>query len=194
MHLVKSLLLAGGAVAGLGLLAPVLADEWNSHRLTVRLPGGGVETIEYSGNAIPRLILQPAPWQPFNMAWSGFPLAGPSFADLDRMMADMDRQMAVMMRQADVMTRLPQGPALNQAVLEGLPPGTTSFSMVQTSTGNGVCTRVTRITQGAQDARPQVVSQTSGCGESVGEAAPPKVDIRQINYRLPDAPAPRSGL
>ena len=82
MRLVKSLLLAGAAVAGLGLLAsvltPTLAREPNTHRLTVRMPDGGLETIEYSGHVVPRLIVQQAPahWQPFAIAWPTFPSTG----------------------------------------------------------------------------------------------------------------------
>lgn len=191
MSFLKTLFLAGAAIAGCAVIAPTVARELNTHRLTVALPGGGMETIEYSGNVAPRVIVHDAQAvvAPFAISWPAFP----SFAAMDHMMADMDRQMAVMMHQADLLTRLSQAP-LNQAVLEGLPAGTSSFSVVQTSSGNGVCTRVTRITQGAEDAKPQVVSQTSGCGESLHRAAPSDPDLKQIDYRVPAIPAPRTHL
>ena len=101
MRIVRPLLLAGLAVAGLGIAAPTLAREL-THHMTVQLPGGGVETIEYSGNIAPQVFLHPAParWEPFSIAWPVFTSIGPSFAAMDRMMAYMDRQMGAMMHQA----------------------------------------------------------------------------------------------
>jgi hypothetical protein len=181
MRLVKSFLLAGAAVAGLAILAPTVARELNPHRIA-HPSGWAAETSEYSG--VPRLIVHQtpvSPWPPL-LSWRlGF--AEPSFAALDRVMAEMNRQMAVMMHQADLMTRLSTAP-LSQAVLRDLPPGTTSFSLVQTSSGNGICTRVTRITRGAGDAKPQMVSESSGCGDRL-EAKPANPDLKQANYQPP---------
>jgi hypothetical protein len=193
MRILPSLLLAGAAVAGLGLVAPSLARELDLHRLTVPLPGGGVETIEYTGQVAPRVRFEPVmmhriadPWADDFFWPAGFGM--PSFVDFDRIAARMDAQMAAMMQKAELLTRLPQGQALNQAVLKDLPPGTTSFSYVSTSTGNGTCTQVTRITRGAQDAKPQVVSQTSGdCGASSQAAAP--ADLKHASYQ---ATAPKT--
>jgi hypothetical protein len=194
MRIVRPLLLAGLAVAGLGFAAPTLAREL-THHMTVQLPGGGVETIEYSGNIAPRVVMNQAParWEPFSIAWPVFPSIGPSFIAMDRIMADMDRQMGAMMHQAEMMTRAAQAPALNQALLHSLPAGTTSFSVIQTSTGNGVCTRVTRITRGPQDAQPQMVSETSGCGDRA-QASPANPDVKHIDYRAPAVPTPRTSL
>ena len=190
MRLLSSFLLAGAAVAGLAVLAPTVARELDTHRLTVHLPGGGVETIEYSGKVAPRVTFQPVmvpartvfdPWA--DSFWPvGFGM--PSFAAFDRMAAEMDAHMNAMMRQAELLTRLPQGQPLDQAVLKDLPPGTTSFSYVATSSGNGVCTHVTRVTRGADDAKPQVVSQTSGdCGSgSTAPGATAPSDLKQANY------------
>jgi len=200
MRILPSLLLAGVAVAGLGLAAPTLARELDLHRLTVHLPGGGVETIEYTGKAVPRMIVHPMMVQRIADPWAGdfFWPAGfdmPSFADFDRIAARMDAQMAAMMRQAELLTRLPQGQVLNQAVLKDLPPGTTSFSYVSTSTGNGVCTQVTRITRGADDAKPQVVSQTSGdCGPAAQGAVSNQPDLKHVNYHAPAVEAARTAL
>jgi hypothetical protein len=189
MRILPSLLLAG--IAGLTLAAPTLARELDLHHLTIPLPGGGVETIEYTGQVAPRVSFQPVmmhriadPWADDFFWPAGFGM--PSFADFDRIAAGMDAQMAAMMHQAELLTRLPHGQALNQAVLKDLPPGTTSFSYVSTSSGNGVCTQVTRITRNAQDGKPQVVSQTSGdCGASSQTAAP--ADLKHASYQ-PAAP------
>lgn len=192
MRLVKSVFLAGAAVVGLGLLAPVVAREL-THRLTVQLPDGEVETITYSGNVAPKVSFRPiAETDP--LAWAAADFGLPSFAAMDRIAAEMDRQMNVMMYQAEMLSRLPQADTLNSAVLHGLPAGTTSYSVVQTSTGNGVCTRVTRITQEAQDAKPQVVSETSGCGQDRHLSGPANPDMKQINYRGMAGPAPGARL
>jgi hypothetical protein len=195
MQSLKPLLIAGAAVAGLAVLAPALARELNSHKMTVRVPGGGVATIEYSGDVAPKIRFLPVAGSrladPF--AWSAaFDL--PSFAALDRMAADMDRQMDVMLHHAEMLSRMPQDDSLRAAVMQGLPPGTTSFSMIQTSTGHGVCTKVTRITQGAPDAKPQVVSQTSGCGDHAHDAASADPSLKHIAYPAPAAPEARSAL
>jgi hypothetical protein len=193
MHGLKSLLMAGAAIAGLAILAPAVARELNSHKMTVPVPGGGVATIEYSGNVAPKVSFLPVagPRLADPFAWSAaFDM--PSFAALDRLAADMDRQMNVMLHRAEMLSRLPQDDGLRSAVMQDLPPGTTSFSMIATSTSNGVCTKVTRITQGAQDAKPQVVSQTSGCGENAHNAADPS--LKHIAYPAPAVPEARSAL
>ncbi len=195
MRILPSLLLAGAVVAGLGLAAPTLARELDLNRLTVHLPGGGVETIEYTGKTVPRLIVHPVAVQRIADPWAdgflwpiGFGM--PSFVDIDRIAARMDAQMAAMMRRADMLTHLPQGQTLDQAVLKALPPGTTSFSYVSTSSGNGTCTQVTRITRSANDAKPQVVSQTSGdCGAPAHDTLGGPSDLKHASY---DAPVVRS--
>jgi hypothetical protein len=195
MHSLKPLLIAGAAIAGLAVLAPAVARELNTHHMTVAVPGGGVATIEYSGNVAPKVTFRPvataALADPF--AWTAaFDM--PSFAALDRIAADMDRQMNIMLHRAEMLSRLPQDDSLRSAVMHDLPPGITSFSMIETSTGNGVCTKVTRITQGAADAKPQVVSQTSGCGESAGAAPSANPDLKHANYPAPAVSEPRHAL
>ena len=195
MHSLKPLLVTAAAVAGLAVLAPAVARELNTHHMTVPVPGGGVATIEYSGDVAPKVSFRPVagPQLADPFAWpAAFDM--PSFAALDRMAADMDRQMNVMLHRAEMLSRLPQDDSLRSAVVHGLPPGTSSFSMIETSTGNGVCTKVTRITQTAQDAKPQVVSQTSGCGESAGAAPAGNADLKHANYPTPAVSESRSAL
>jgi hypothetical protein len=119
----------------------------------------------------------------------------PSFVDFDRIAAQMDQQMTAMLRQAELLTRSAQSQTLNQAVLKDLPAGTTSFSYISTSTGNGVCTQVTRITRGADDAKPQVVSQTSGdCGPAAQGAVGNPPDLKHVNYHAPAVEPARTAL
>src|SRR5581483_7643855 len=94
MHSLKSLLIAGAAIAGLAVLAPAVARELNTHHMTVPVPGGGVATIEYSGNIAPKVSFRPVagPQLVDPFAWSAA-FDFPSFAALDHMAADMDRQM-----------------------------------------------------------------------------------------------------
>ena len=195
MRLLPSLLLAGAAVAGLAVLAPTVARELDRHRLTIQVPGGGVETIEYSGKVTPKVSFQAIPVagnfaDPGAISWA---FAPPSFAALDRISAEMDRQMDAMMSQAEMLQRLPQG-GLDHAVLNGLPLGT-SFSMVSQSFSNGACTQMTRITQSAGDAKPQVVSQTSGnCGQAQHAVQPAGSGLKQANYPAPVTRSARAAL
>jgi hypothetical protein len=197
MHSLKPLLIAGAAIAGFAVLAPAVARELNSHQMTVPVPGGGVATIEYSGDVAPKVrflpIAGPRLADPF--AWSAA-LDMPSFAALDRMAANMDRQMDLMLHRAELLSRMQQDGGLRSAVMQGLPPGT-SFSMVSETSSNGVCTHVTRITQGAGDAKPHVVSNTSGnCSEkpSAALSAGSDPNLKRINGYMPAAQAPRSAL
>jgi hypothetical protein len=194
MYSLKPLLIAGAAVAGLAVLGPAMARELNSHKMTVPVPGGGVATIEYSGDVAPKVSFLPVAGARLadSFAWSAaFDM--PSFAALDRMAADMDRQMDVMLHRAEMLSRLPQDDGLRSAVMQDLPRGT-SFSMVSETSSNGVCTKMTRITQGAQDAKPQVVSQTSGCGDNAHNATSADPSLKHINYPAPAAPEARSAL
>jgi hypothetical protein len=196
MRFLSSLLLAGGAVVGLAVLAPTVARELDRHHLTIPVPGGGVETIEYSGKIAPKVSFEAIPVagdfaDRDAISWA---FAPPSFAALDRISAEMDRQMNAMMHQAEMLQRLPEGGALDHAVLNGLPPGA-SFSLVSQSFSNGACTQMTRITQSAGDAKPQVVSQSSGnCGQDQHEVQPVEPGLKQANYPAPVLRSARTTL
>ncbi|HVW75002.1 MAG TPA: hypothetical protein VHC39_15305 [Rhizomicrobium sp.] len=187
MRISTSLIIAGATVIGLAGLAPTIARELDRHTVTVQLPGGGVETIEYSGKVAPKVSFRANPvFGPVDASPIAFaPIGFPSFAALDQISAQMDRQMNLMMHQAQMLAAMPQD-QLFRATLNGVPQGAT-FSMVSESSSNGVCTHVTRITQGAGDAKPQVVSQTSGdCGQGAHSIAPTAdPDMKQINYPVP---------
>ena len=56
-----------------------------------------------------------------------------------------------------------------EMALGNLPPGTESYSMVSTWSGNGVCTQSVEITSPANGGEPRVVSHSSGnCGSAPG--------------------------
>jgi hypothetical protein len=110
----------------------------------------------------------------------------------------MDRQMDAMTRETEMLGTMSQSEPLYNAVLNGAPRGATTFSIVSEVSGNGVCTHVTQFTQSPNEAKPHVVSQTSGnCGADSQSAQPEtnqratRADVRQINYR---SPAGRTGL
>ena len=130
--------IAGLVVAGTAALA---ADS-GPHEMTVRLPGGGIEHIEYKGNVAPRIVVRQSP---FDVTWPvmiGFEPS--SFAMFDRMAAQMDREMAAFRQQAESLQNIamPNGQGLDEAALRNLPPGAMSYSSVRSfSTGSGMCSR-----------------------------------------------------
>jgi hypothetical protein len=144
-----------------------LAADSGPHEMTVRLPGGGVERIEYKGNVAPRIVVRQSP---FDVTWPvmiGFEPS--SLAVFDQMAARMDREMAAFRRQAESLQNIamPNGQGLDEAALRNLPPGAMSYSSVSFSTGSGMCSRSVEVTRSANGGKPQVVSHSSGdCGDT----------------------------
>jgi hypothetical protein len=86
------------------------------------------------------------------------------------------------------MPQMPDQP-LSAAALGNLPAGT-SYSMVSQTTPNGVCMRYTEITKAPGDAKPKVVSQSSGnCGTSSSAADQSAVGAKAINVQPMAEPA-----
>ena len=166
-------ILAGAAVvAGAALLTPALARDGQPHVLNIRLPDGTIEQIQYTGDVPPRVVLNSGPVEavtpPFDQP--AFGPFGPSFAALERISAMLDRQAEMMLRQAATMPALLNGPIGN------LPQGVHVYSMSSTIGGNGVCMHSTQITYNG-DAKPQVVSHTSGnCAPQQDGAGPAGVN------------------
>jgi hypothetical protein len=181
MRIIQTALLTGvAAIACVGVAAMAASPKPQTHVLTVQLPDGSVEQIQYSGDIAPQVALAPGGMPVGSFA----PLLGPApanapFALLARMSAEMDRQMADMMRNARAMP-MPDFAGLGQvqqADLAKLPPGTQSYSFVSTINGGKACTRSVQITQGS-DQKPRVVSQTSGdCAGQPGAAPGPAPTI-----------------
>jgi hypothetical protein len=180
-----TLLACAAAITVAGLSGVAAARDLNTHVMTVQVPGGGVAEIRYTGDVPPPVVFSPAPtalgaFMPFS---AFFGSASP-FATLDRISAAMDREAANLIRQAEMLANAP-AVAPNQPIetaLGNLPPGTESYSMVSTWSGNGVCTQSVEITSPANGGRLRVVSRSSGnCGSAPGSAGV---------IRAPTLPAP----
>ena len=181
MRLIYSTLLVGAAALGLAAFAPPATGKDPAvHEMTIQLPGGGSETIRYTGDVAPKVSFERGP---FEFAWPALIAFGfdPPFAALDRVSADLDRQMDAFWRQAETLARWPKSQDLTQAGFQNLGPGASAYSVVSESFGNNFCSRVTEITTPLNGGKPKVVSRTSGnCNASPGGA-------------LTTAPTPSSG-
>jgi hypothetical protein len=172
MRTYHKVLLGGAAAALLAGSAALAASKPVVHHLSVLVPGYGVERIDYTGKAAPRVVLLPGA-DAWDSAAFASPFAAP-FGDFDRiaaqmdaMSAQMDRQMAASLAQFRQLQAAPNG--VYRAGLTSLPPGTQSYSVVTTIVGNNVCTRSVRISSGGDGAKPQTISNSSG---NCGDAAP----------------------
>ena len=190
MKLIYPAILAGAALVGLAEFTPSLAGkEPTVHHLTVPLPGGGTETITYTGDVVPEVTVNP---DPFDIAWSAPTAFGftPSFLVLDRLSADMDREMEAFSDQIGAL--LPDGPEINWAALQALPAAGTSFSLISEAMRNGSCTRMVQITKRDNSERPEVVSRVSGnCAAETARATTPEpapTMPRAINAQTTVAP------
>ena len=163
---------AATSVAGLSGVAA--ARDLNTHVMTVEIPGGGVAEIRYTGDVPPQVVVSPAPAASALTPLGAF--FGPSpFAELERISAMMDREAASLMRQAELLARAPAlgGNQAIEAGLRSLPPGATSYTMVSTWSGNGVCSQSVEITSAANGGKPRVVSQSSGnCAPAASAVGP----------------------
>lgn len=164
--------LALAAVTAAGVTGLAFAAGSAVHVMTVALPGGGVAHIRYTGDVAPKVSFDGAA----NIAMPVHYWAAPNqnvmapFAELNRISALMDRQMAAMAMQARMME---QGGSLpmQQALLEGVPPGASQFSMVSAGNGSGFCMRSTQITASPNGGAPKVVTRTSGnCGNAAAQS------------------------
>jgi hypothetical protein len=161
-----SVLAGAAAILAAASLTPAMAADGQVHVLTVQLPGGGMERIQYTGDVAPRVVLVPVP------ATMAAPMMMPDpFPALERISAMMHQQEAAMLRQVQALATTPD------TALPGLPPGASGYSFVSTMSGSGVCMRSVRITYNGGNAAPRVVSSTSGdCGSGHGTQAPTEVN------------------
>jgi hypothetical protein len=174
MKVIPTMLLAG--VASVALASTVAA-----HTLTVQLPDGTVEHIDYAGDVAPRVSFVPAPASPA-ADWFG---PNSPFVLMRQIAAQMDREADAMMRQMHALAVQPlAGPGQPIEVdLTRLPPGTQSYSFVSTLSPNGVCSQSTEIISKGPGQKPQVITHSSGnCGAAGGAS-------RATHVAAPD-PAP----
>jgi hypothetical protein len=179
------------AIAAIGFCGVALAQSPQAHSpqihtMTIALPGGGVEQIQYTGATAPRVAVSNAPAPVFVMMPSLFGAgfsAGSPFAGFERISAAMDRQADEMLRKAAALQAGAAQP--NLAAISAMPAGSREYSFVSEMSGGNVCSRSMVITSDGSGAAPHVVTHTSGnCGAAV--AAPGF----QTPTQLPIAPAP----
>lgn len=141
----KTFLLAGIAAAAIvGFAGLAQAQGPIVHTMTVQLPGGGLETIRYTGDVAPKVVVAP----PGAMMAAGFM---PTFTAFDQIAAQMDQQMGAMMQQMRAMPMMPMMgmPDMNQLMRAAAHNGGgfCAQSVSITSTGNGPA-KVVRHTAG----------------------------------------------
>jgi hypothetical protein len=151
------------AVAAIGFCGLALAHgpQGNSaiHTMTVTLPGGGVEQIQYTGSMPPQITVGDAPAPIFAVMSSFF---GPdsTFAQLQRISAAMDRQADQMFREAAALQS--GAPQPNLVAISDMPAGSSEYSFVSETKGSNVCSRSMVITSNGSGTAPHVVTHTSG--------------------------------
>lgn len=151
-------------LAGIGSLAFASAVSAQSiHHMTVRLPDGSVEQIEYTGNVPPWVEIVPVTTLDSGLGpfWGS---GDPVFAQFQQVAAAMDREAAAMMQQAAGI--LAQSPARQMWRIDtrDLPPGAQSYSFSEVVGPNGMCSQSMTISRGP-NGKPHVVSHKYGnCG------------------------------
>jgi hypothetical protein len=170
----RSTLTAGAALVVAAAVTPALAGDGPVHVLTVPLPGGGVEQIQYTGDVAPQVVMVPS------AAVELDPMMAPDpFTTLERISVLLDQQAAAMFRQVEEL------PGMASQMPE-LPPGASGYSFVSTLSGNGVCTRSVRITYNGGNAAPKVVSSSSGnCGADRDSGPPAEINVPAPEQRHP---------
>ena len=153
------------AVAAIGFCGLAFAQGPETHTMTISLPGGGVEQIQYSGSVAPKVYVGEAP-MPVFAAMPEFFGANSPFAEMERISAAMDRQADQMFREVAALQAGAAQP--NLTAISAMPAGAREYSYVSTMDGNNVCTRSMVITSNGSGAAPHVVTHSSGNCAAVG--------------------------
>ncbi|HEY6578297.1 MAG TPA: hypothetical protein VIY09_03165 [Rhizomicrobium sp.] len=190
-----------GAVSVLvgGAFSMAAAGGQDTHTMALRLPGGAVEQIRYSGDVPPQIIVTPDATR-LEFGWPVAYFDPAPFAAFDRISTEMDRQMSAMLRNANALAAesLSNPQALTEIEAGALPAGSEHYSIVSTSGGNVLCARSVEIASRGPGQKPKVVSKTYGnCGNSAAsgtgvESASPAdrpSDVRDIGYAPRNASA-----
>jgi hypothetical protein len=188
MKILPTTLLAG--VASIALAGTVAAQT-----LTVQLPDGTTEQINYSGDVAPQVSFTPAQAAPTAPAadWAFGPQS--PFALMQQVAAQMDRDADAMMRQMQQTAAQPlAGPGQPiQIDMTRLPAGTQSYSFVSTLSLSGVCSRSTEIIAKGPGQKPQVITHSSGNCGTVGPSDQNSGGGAATNVAVPDrTPATQS--
>lgn len=182
MRTLHTALFAG--IAAIGLSGMAVAQTAQTHVMTIRMPGGGIAQIQYTGNIAPQVSIASGP-AAVDAAMPMPTLFGPDspFAALDRISAEMDRQMVAVLHAADAAAAQARSGRMIEAGLNAPPPGTQSYSFVSTMSGNGVCSESVEIIAPGNGQKPRIVRHSSGnCAALPGAGGA---------VSLPAAPAPK---
>jgi len=160
--MLRSVALAG--LAACLATSAAMAASHDSHVMTVDLPDGSVARISYSGDIAPKVRIVPE--ARVGPVWfEPFPIA--PFAMMEHISREMDRSFDAMMRQVHAMQTMPLPAAGGMTLVsqEALPAGTVRYSYVMMGNGQNYCSKSIRIMSNGADAKPTMVSQSSGdCG------------------------------
>lgn len=189
MRIIPTMLLA--ALGSVALAAAATAQS--SHTMTVRLPDGALEQIQYTGDTPPQVAIVPTPTA-FGFGptpiWTIAPPA--PLANIQQIVANADREAGAMWQQAQALTSSSFA-GLNGPLsidVANAPPGTQVYKFSSAETGQGVCTQTTEITTVGPNGQPHIVSRRSGnCGGSSASTGTPAGD-QGIPHLLPTAAAP----
>jgi hypothetical protein len=189
MRNLKTALGAGvAAIAGIGFCGMALAQgpQGNSaiHTMTVTLPGGGIEQIQYTGPVAPQITVSDAP-APIFTAMPALFSPGSGFAQLERISAAMDRQADRMFQEVAALQSGAAQPDLT--AISDMPAGVREYAFASTMDGSNVCSRSTVITSSGNGAAPHVVTHTSANCSAIGAPG------YQVPTQLPSAVTPTSG-
>jgi hypothetical protein len=172
MRTFSKVLLGGAAAVILAGTAALAQSRTPVHRLSIRVPGLGVERIEYSGNVAPNVVILPDALP----SAANMPVFYAPFAELNRISAQMNSMAAQMDREMAVSLARFRQPwsgrdGLYSASVATMPASAKSFSFVSTMSGSNVCSRMVQITGMGSGKKPQVVTHTSGnCGNADNSA------------------------
>ena len=178
MKILPAKILPATFLAGIATIA--LAGTVAAHTLTLQLPDGTTEQINYAGDVAPHVAFTRAPAASAASSQTIDQAFGPQspFALMQQIAAQMDRDSDAMMRQMQEIAAQPlAGPGQPiQIDMTKLPPGTQSYSFVSTLSPNGVCSQSTEIIAKGPGQKPQVITHRSGhCGMAAGGVATPTI-------------------
>jgi hypothetical protein len=172
MRTFSKVLLGGAAAVILAGTAAYAESRTTVHHLSIRVPGLGVERIDYTGNVAPNVVVLPDALP----AAANMPVFYAPFAELNRISAEMNGMAAQMDREMAVSLARFRQPwsgrdGLYHASIAAMPAGASSFSFVSTVSGSNVCSRMVQITGMGSGKKPDVVTHTSGnCGNADNSA------------------------
>lgn len=194
MRIIPIALLAG--VGSVALVGAAAAQDLSAHRMTVRLPNGAIEQIQYSGDVAPRITIAPPGTEApangteaalFRAPDDGFGGLGfgpnSPFAAMEQISAEMNLQAANLLRQVDALAAQPMMgmPAPIAIDMTRLPRGAEGYSFTATITPNGAC-RQSMIVIGARPGQPPRVIRRSeaSCGIASGLPAFDRAPYRTV--------------